>query len=158
MKPGINWKFDEYFNLRPYSEYNYPVMHVSWNDAFEFCKWISKKKGQNFRLPTEAEWEYAARGGVSKNADKYAGMYGNRIERVGMATPNELGLYDMSRNVNEWCSDWYDLYKGIAQINPKGPNQGYRKVFRGADKIAHRGWGTLNYRNYSIGFRLALTP
>jgi sulfatase modifying factor 1 len=137
MKPGVNWRHDAQGNLRPESEYNHPVIHVSWNDATEFCKWLSKKTGKNYRLPTEAEWEYAAGNGAKHttyswgNGDPVGKQGGNIADKsfklrfpgalveeqyndgyvftspVGSFNPNEFGLYDMSGNVGEWCLDWY---------------------------------------------------
>jgi formylglycine-generating enzyme len=114
---------------------NYPMVGVSWYDAVTYCDWLSEKFGGNWRLPTEAEWEYAARGGRISKGYRYAG--GNDIEsvawfddnsdgkvsRVGRKRPNELGIYDMSGNVSEWCQDWYDedYYKNSPSTNPRGP-------------------------------------
>jgi len=109
-----------------------PVEKVSWNDCQAFIRKLNELTGRSFRLPTEAEWEYAARGGNKSIGDKYAGgdnlgsvawyedNSGGTTHNVGTKSPNELGLYDMSGNVWEWCQDWYDSYSSSAQTNPKG--------------------------------------
>ena len=126
---------------------NLPVEQVSWNDCQEFIKKLNSLSGLNFRLPTEAEWEYAARGGNKSKGYKYSGSndigsvawyVGNsssKTHEVATKYPNELGLYDMSGNVWEWCSDWYGSYNSGSQTNPKGPSSGSDRVCRGG------GWG-----------------
>ena len=141
--PGRNWRRDPKDN--PALD-NHPVTSVSWNDAVAYCEWLSKKTGQKYRLPTEAEWEYAARGGNQSKGYIYAGSSigiatvawysGNSRENtqpVGRRKANELGLYDMSGNVWEWCSDWYDkeYYKNSPNNDPQGPNLGSSCVLRG---------------------------
>jgi sulfatase modifying factor 1 len=180
---GVNWKYDTRGNLRPSSDYNHPVVHVSWNDAVEYCKWMSKKTGKTYRLPTEAEWEYAAGGGAS-NRTKWAGVSDeNRLNRyantngnqdgyattapVGSLQPNALGLHDMSGNVWEWCSDWYDsdYYKNSPSSNPTGPSSGSYRVLRGGSwndypqncRVANRSYNSPGNRSSGIGFRLART-
>ncbi|MGN0033523.1 MAG: SUMF1/EgtB/PvdO family nonheme iron enzyme [Candidatus Limimorpha sp.] len=124
---------------------NRPVERVSWNDCQEFIRRLNEATGKNFRLPTEAEWEYAARGGKKSHGFRYSGSdkidevawysenSGNETHDVGQKKPNELGIYDMSGNVWEWCSDWYlKKYKRKSQKNPIGPNEGSNKVFRGS--------------------------
>ncbi len=120
-----------------------PVEEVNWNDCQEFIRKLNAMTGKRFRLPTEAEWEYAARGGNRSIGYKYAGS--NNLERVawynsnsvktthdvGQKTPNELGLYDMSGNVWEWCQDWYGSYGSNNQTNPTGPSSGSCRVARG---------------------------
>lgn len=138
MKAGINWRYDAQGNIRNASELNHPVIHVSWSDAVFYCEWLSRKTGQNYRLPTESEWEYAARGGSSnykyswgdlgpedkkggniadesvKLALGWGGTWNNYNDiyiytaPVGSYVSNKLGLYDMTGNVSEWCQDWYD--------------------------------------------------
>ena len=120
-----------------------PVECVSWNDCKMFISKLNSLTGKNFRMPTEAEWEYAARGGNKSRGYKYSGSdniddvawydgnSGNETHPVKTKNANELGLYDMSGNVWEWCSDWYGSYSSAAQTNPKGPDSGTRRVLRG---------------------------
>ncbi|MBO6051523.1 MAG: SUMF1/EgtB/PvdO family nonheme iron enzyme [Bacteroidales bacterium] len=163
-----------------------PVERVSWYDAVAFTDTLSKLTGRKFRLPTEAEWEYAARGGIYKENYRYAG--GNELDNVawyhhgrnarpeyyiwprevGLKQPNALGLYDMTGNVGEWCSDWFDskYYQTQAHFkNPKGPKDGEKKVYRDASSVyglpwmmevtARKGERPENGVNH-IGFRLAM--
>ena len=120
-----------------------PVENVSWDDCQEFIKKLNSLTGLNFRLPTEAEWEYAARGGKKNRGCKYSGSNdigsvawymdnsSSKIHAVAAKLPNELGLYDMSGNVFEWCSDWYGDYSSVSQTNPIGPSSGSVRVIRG---------------------------
>ena len=122
---------------------DYPVEDVSWEDCQEFIGKLNARTGLTFRLPTEAEWEYAARGGRKSRGYKYSGSNsigdvawysgnsGNHMHPVGRKSPNELGLYDMSGNVWEWCYDWYGDYTAEAQRNPTGPVSGRTRVLRG---------------------------
>ncbi len=153
---GINWRHDVAGNVRPEKDYNHPVIHISWNDATAYCEWLSKKSDKKYRLPTEAEWEYAARGGgktvlfgngkniadpkeinfdgsvTYKKSYSVAGEYRQKTVPVGsLHSPNALGLHDMSGNVWEWCSDWYADYPTDAQTDPKGPGTGSDRVIRG---------------------------
>ena len=120
-----------------------PVECVSWNDCQEFIQKLNSLTGRNFRLPTEAEWEFACRGGNKSNGYKYSGSdnlgtvawyddnSGNKTHSVATKSPNELGIYDMSGNVWEWCADWYGDYSSGAQTNPTGPLSGSGRVGRG---------------------------
>jgi formylglycine-generating enzyme required for sulfatase activity len=170
-KTGVNWRHDE--KGEPQSIENVPVIHVSWNDAVAYCKWLSSVSSRQYRLPTEAEWEYAARGGQSS---KYAGSddvgsvawYWDNGEKkphpVGQKRSNQYGLYDMSGNVWEWCSDWYSSYSSAAVINPVGAATGSYRVLRGGSwdnyprnvRVAYRGSFNPSFRNSDVGFRLAL--
>lgn len=120
------------------------VVNVSYQDAVDFCKWLSKKEGKNYRLPTEAEWEYACRAGTYTKyytGDYLPGsMQRNQVIardyqavslRVGQTAPNAFGLYDMHGNVEEWCADWYGAYDGREQTDPVGPADGLYRVTRG---------------------------
>ena len=120
-----------------------PVYYVSWNDCQEFISKLNSLTGGHFRLPTEAEWEYAARGGNKSRGYKYSGRdylgsvawykdnSGNEVHPVGSKSANELGLYDMSGNVWEWCSDWKGSYPSSPQTNPTGASSGSDRVLRG---------------------------
>jgi len=124
---------------------NKPVTNVSWNDAADFCKWVTSQTGKTIRLPTEAEWEFAAKGGILSNGFLYSGgdslneiawNFTNAIgstHDVGTKKGNELGIFDMSGNVWEWCGDWFDetYYSYSPSVNPKGPLNGTQKVIRG---------------------------
>ena len=164
-------------NPSNFSGTNLPVERVTWKRIVnEFLPALNAATGRNFRLPTEAEWEYASRGGNQGHGYKYAGSntIGNvawytdnsnsQTHAVAMKQPNELGLYDMSGNVLEWCSDWYGSYGSGSQTNPQGPSSGSRRVLRGGSwDISARGC-RVSYRDsrgpdgaYDYGgFRLAL--
>ena len=157
---------------------NRPVESVSWEDVQEFIQKLNALTGKRYRLPTEAEWEYAARGGKTSQGYKYAG--GNSIDKVawyalnssgqthlvGQKQPNELGLYDMTGNVWEWCQDWYESYSSSAQTNPTGPTHGSSRVLRGGSWNRNAGYCRVSDRNddnpsgraINIGFRLVLLP
>lgn len=125
---------------------DHPIVFVSWHDATAYCAWLSSQTGKRFRLPTEAEWEYAAKGGSPSQPFKYAGSdnpdevgwYGGNtgiitaITRpVGQKKPNTLGLHDMSGNAWEWCSDWYGPYPATPLTDPTGPTTGSMRAMRG---------------------------
>lgn len=142
---------------------NLPVENVSWNDCQTFINRLNSNTGRNFRLPTEAEWEFAARGGNYSRHYKYSGSNyisdvawydgnsGNRTHPIGTKQANELGLYDMSGNVYEWCSDWYGSYSSYSQNDPTGPNSGSDRVLRGGS------WSG-NARNCRSSGRIIITP
>ena len=155
---------------------NLPVDNVSWKDCQKFIKKLNKLTGRRFALPTEAQWEYAARGGNksrgyeysgSNNIDDVAWCYDNNSSQthpVGTKMANELGLYDMSGNVLEWCSDWYGDYSSSSQTDPTGPSTGSYRVLRGGSwgsvasfcRSPYRGISDPVYRGYDVGFRLVL--
>jgi len=155
-----------------------PVYNVSWKEANRYCQWLTEKTGKMYRLPTEAEWEYAARGGRQANGYAYAGS--NDVEevawyisncnyqshQVGQKKANELGLYDMSGNVWEWCNDWYDknyYVESDNSDNPKGPATGIGRVIRGGAwhnsvsscGVSSRTGSSSSTRSEGVGFRLA---
>jgi formylglycine-generating enzyme required for sulfatase activity len=153
-----------------------PVENVSWNNVQDFIRELNIKTGKKYRLPTEAEWEYAARGGNQSKGYKYSGSNfaeqvawfadnsGGSIHPVGTKQPNELGIYDMSGNVWEWCYDWYGNYSASAQRDPVGASSGSDRVFRGGDwynsaagcRVAFRIYYSPSYRGSTLGFRLVL--
>lgn len=155
---------------------NYPVYYVSWNDCQEFITKLNSLTGKNFRLPTEAEWEYAARGGNRSGGYKYSGSNnindvawysdngGSKTHAVGTKSPNELGIYDMSGNVWEWCQDWYGSYSSGSQTNPQGSSSGPYRVNRGGGWNIHARFCRVSFRFYDspfiridyFGLRLAL--
>ena len=159
---------------------NCPVEQVSWYDVQDFIQKLNQKTGKNYRLPTEAEWEYAARGGNKGNGYPYSGSSdinsvgwysdnsNGKTEPVGEKQANELGIYDMTGNVWEWCSDWYSdsYYKKSPAVNPQGPPSGPGRLRRGggrgdaarACRVAYRVLSAPGFRSSSIGFRLVLAP
>ena len=154
-----------------------PVENVSWDDCQEFVRKLGQITGKNFRLPTEAEWEYAARGGSKSRGYKYSGSdnigsvawydgnSGSETHAVATKSPNELGLYDMSGNVCEWCQDWYGDYSSSAQANPTGPTSGDYRVLRGGScysvarfcRVSYRNGSSPSDRGYCLGLRLVLS-
>ncbi|HEX37418.1 MAG TPA: formylglycine-generating enzyme family protein, partial [Candidatus Cloacimonetes bacterium] len=179
------------------------VEKVSWYDAVEFCNKKSRKEGltpcysgsgknitcnfnaNGYRLPTEAEWEYAARGGHLANGSNlrnggytysgsdniddvawYSDNSGRKTHPVGQKQPNELGLYDMSGNVWEWCWDWKGSYSSSSQTNPRGASSGSTRVLRGGGwygydngcRVAYRGTDDPDLSNGDFGFRFVRTP
>lgn len=154
-----------------------PVDCVTWHDCQKFIRKLNQLTGRKFRLPTEAEWEYAARGGNQSRGYKYAGSNdieevawykGGETHAVATKKPNELGIYDMAGNVHEWCQDWYGKYSTSSQSNPTGPSSGTYRVVRGGawgnytDKeirtcrITRRGMQTPSAHEDHQGMRLAL--
>ena len=155
-----------------------PVENVSWKDCQEFIRKLNRLTGKRFRLPTEAEWEYAARGGKKSRGYKSSGSdnpgsvawYSDNSDYtthpVGQQSPNELDLYDMIGNVCEWCQDWYaeDYYSISPKTNPTGPASGSDRVIRGGSCFNYARYCRVSYRDnsdpsdqtYSIGLRLAL--
>ena len=157
---------------------NLPVEKVSWGDAQEFIKKLNGVTGRTFRLPTEAEWEYAARGGKNSKGYKYSGSNsidevawyggnsGDKTHPVKEKKANELGLYDMSGNVYEWCNDMYGKYNRAAQTNPQGPDEDSCRVLRGGSwlnyarscRVSRRYcYAPMDHSSY-VGFRLVMCP
>lgn len=160
-----------------------PVEYVTWNDCQTFISKLNELTGKTFRLPTEAEWEYAARGGNKSQGYEYAGSNtiddvawyltsqqsgttGSGTQTVATKAPNELGLYDMSGNVYEWCQDWYSssYYSSTPSVNPTGPNSGSDRVVRGGSwyygarycRVSRRYHKMEREANNILGLRLAL--
>ncbi len=169
------WKAVMGTNPSYFSGTQNPVEQVSWEDCQNFIAELNAMTGKKFRLPTEAEWEFAARGGNKSNGFKYSGSGsidkvawydGNCLKThpVKQKQANELGIYDMSGNVYEWCQDWYGSYSSSAQTNPTGPSSGSRHVFRGGSWLNGAGSCRVSYRNFDtptftfsyLGLRLAL--
>lgn len=150
---------------------NFPVENVTWSDCQEFITKLNERCGTHFRLPTEAEWEYAARGCGQRNSDEFAG--GSQLGKVahlgvctlevGMKQANELGIQDMSGNVAEWCDDWLGKYTSAKALNPSGPKMGVRRIVRGGSfkddewylRTAARGHQKPGEPSPTIGLRLA---
>src|SRR6056297_994611 len=193
------------FTLKQSGKTNYPVIEIPWWGAVKYCNWLSEKnelaktydskgnltgtitKVEGYRLPTEAEWEYAARGGHKSIEDyKYAGsndfedvawvrsnsvnknnpIYnGQGTHEIGQKAPNELGLYDMSGNVGEWCHDFFIKYTDDTRINPIGPDRSHFRMIRGGGWYSPGEWSTVFMRfstepestHYNHGFRIART-
>ena len=175
--PQALWEAVMGSNPSEYKGDNLPVEMVSWNDCQEFISKLNSLTGRKFRLPTEAEWEYAARGGKKSRGYQYSGNSnisdvawydgnsGSKPHPVGTKQANELGIYDMSGNVYEWCSDWYGSYSSSSQTNPTGADSGLGRVVRGGSwydnargcRLSYRGSITPFYRGNDLGLRLALS-
>ncbi len=155
---------------------NKPVDYVTWNDCQEFISKLNTATGMKFRLPTEAEWEFAARGGNKSRHYQYSGSNniddvawycdnsGKTTHDVATKRPNELGIYDMSGNMSEWCQDWYGSYNSSPQTDPTGPDHGERRVTRDGDAYSYAHFSHPSQRSDSNpdfannqGLRLALT-
>ena len=158
---------------------DHPIVNVSWDDAIAYCTWLSAKDNKHYRLPTEAEWEFAARGGAKGKGYPYSGAktpdsvawfssHSNGTMPVAQKLPNELGLYDMTGNVWEWCSDWYDAGYYIQKVkdNPQGASRGLGSKFyslRGGawdigarnSRNTYRNPLAPGSRNHNKGFRVA---
>ena len=153
----------------------YPIVNVSYFDAKAYCKWLSETTGEKYDLPTEAQWEYAARGGQQSKNYRYAGSNDidevawydettneKGIKKVGLLQPNELGIYDMSGNAWEWCLDFYAKYPSGTQRDPQGPSKGDFRVIRGGGWYYFDDMATVTVRdgpkpveaNFDYGFRV----
>lgn len=161
---------------------DYPMYYVSWKEAQEFCEKLSQLTGKRYALPTEAQWEYAARGGAKSKGYKYSGSndvdkvawhysnsgLGEETHPVGKKRPNELGIYDMSGNVWEWCCDWYGKYSKEEQTDPTGPTpiRGDGRVLRGGSckggeehcRVSNRSLGVPGEVRLNWGFRVVMIP
>jgi len=156
-----------------------PVVSVSWFDATRYCEWFTASTGQHFYLPTEAEWERAARGGIDgklfpwgdaspQSLPDYEARWKDGPERVGRYSPNAFGLFDICENVHEWCSDWFqaDSYHSSPERNPTGPDSGTRRSSRGGSwrhhikvsRCAARSSIPPGFRYADYGFRVACKP
>jgi len=182
---GVNWECDERGNKRMSNDRNYPVLYISWMDAQNYCMWLSNISHKTFRLPTEAEWEFACRGGKYGKGYMYSGgdsldevaWYALNselnVQAVGQKKQNELGLYDMTGLAWEWCSDWYseDYYQYSPEKNPQGPPSGVEKVCRGSCylsgfddetllqcQIAYRGKDQIGMAANAASFRIVMDP
>jgi iron(II)-dependent oxidoreductase len=151
----------------PSGEENFPVFNVDWEDANAYCRWEGK------RLPTEAEWERAARGGIEGADYPWGDKADAKMARFNQPhpgpvreyPPNKFGLYDMAGGVSEWCADWFDrlYYQSSAERNPRGPASGLYKIIRGGAwsdppsriTVFFRNWVRPNQRTPNIGFRCA---
>ena len=199
-RDGVNWRHNERGQLLPISEYQRAVSHITWYDAAHYCNWLSEKNGlqkvydfqkdtltidlsaNGYRLPTEAEWEYAARGGHHLEKDRegnlyagegninalgwYSGNANRHVHPVGLKRANSLGIYDLTGNVWEWCHDWYDknYYAQTRNAeNPPGPTFGEYRSLRGGAwnnsgkhcRVASRSSRYPDFRDGSVGFRVA---
>ncbi|HTF20287.1 MAG TPA: formylglycine-generating enzyme family protein [Chryseolinea sp.] len=154
---------------------DHPIVNISWDDAVAYCYWLRDQHSKLFRLPTEAEWEFAANGGTKGKGFIYSGdnipdsvaWYGHKTDGtmpVAEKPPNELGLFDMSGNVWEWCSDWYDenYYQNGIKVNPPGPTNGRFRTLRGGawdigarnTRNTYRNPLSPTSRNHNKGFRV----
>jgi len=166
---------DQYLKNPSFNDPLQPVVGVSWHDAIEFCRWLSETTGEAFRLPAEAEWEYAAKSGSEKNTYPWGvetwkeltelhGLFESGPCRAGSFRPNDFGIHDMGFNVHEWCMDWYDAeyYQHSPTENPAGPKDGTRRSSRGGSwrhqikitRCAARSSIPPEYRYADYGFRI----
>lgn len=158
---------------------DYPMYYINWDEAMEFCRRLSNRTGKTYTLPTEAQWEYAARGGKKADGTKYAGSNnidavawykknsGNKIHQCGLKRANALGIFDMNGNMWEWCKDWYTESRvNYVANNPTGPSSGMLHVYRGGSwhsdasecRISCRYGYAPSYRDGDIGFRVVCIP
>ncbi len=174
-KPDAEW-YQEHKGVKKWEWIdNHPIVNVTWYDAMEYCKWLSKITGDEYSLPTEAQWEYAARGGQKSHGYKYAGSnninevawydettYERGTQPVGLLKPNELGLYDMSGNATEWCLDGYGPYPNKTLKNPVLHKKSKYKVVRGGNwyyvdefcRVTERDGPKPTEKKFVYGFRV----
>jgi formylglycine-generating enzyme required for sulfatase activity/serine/threonine protein kinase len=170
-KNAVNWRYDIAGNLVDSNIKNVPVVHVSWNDAMKYCEWLSAKQNAKYTLPSEEQWEYAAKGGklgrsylFSGGNDLnevgwYGGNSGKKLHPVGEKKPNELGVFDMSGNVMEWCNSSFSRY---ASTSTQATSQSKDKILRGGSwfyedewcSASFRRWLPANMRGGAVGFRV----
>ena len=170
------WKAVMGYALSNSKGFDHPAVGIRWAVAVEFCKKLSEREFETFRLPTEAEWEYACRAGsmtiysfgdVSSSLDQHAWFNSNSSHSthpVGQKKPNAFGLHDMHGNVWEWCCDWYDDYLEDSTVDPTGPMDGSSRILRGGSwfctpgpcRSANRGWNTPDIRDDDVGFRIVM--
>ncbi len=171
------WKAVMGKNLSWFEGDDRPVEQVSWNDCQTFISKLNALTGKRFRLPTEAEWEFAARGGNQSHHTQYSGSSriddvawyldnnGDETYPVKTKQPNELGIYDMTGNVDEWCQDWYGRYSSYAQTDPTGASSGSKRVYRGGSSFSSPSGCRSSFRGCSapentsecLGLRLVLS-
>jgi sulfatase modifying factor 1 len=165
-----------YWDDPNFSDPQFPVVAPSWFDAVAYCDWLSKMTGRRYRVPTEAEWERAARGGIEarlytwgdappESLPDYAGRWKKGPERAGLGASNPYGLFNMGDNVHEWCADWYNshYYAESPQRNPQGPPAGSRRASRGGSwrhhikisRVAARSSIPPEFKYADYGFRVA---
>jgi sulfatase modifying factor 1 len=176
---ATQWSAPPFWADPIFSEPRQPVVGVNWDEAMAYCRWLTDQSGEEFRLPTEAEWERAARGGREGalypwgNEPPWEKPYSGCDSKtggpaqVGINEPNDFGLYDMSEGVHEWCSDYYDYhyYRYSPERNPKGPNFGKRRASRGGSwrhrikfsRCAARSSLPPSFKYADYGFRVVQT-
>jgi formylglycine-generating enzyme required for sulfatase activity len=170
------WKAVMGYSLSNYKNPDLPANEIRWSKAVDFCKRLSERTLETFRLPTEAEWEYACRAGSSTAYSfgghpsplaQHAWFYSNSRDKthpVGQKKPNAFGLYDMHGNIWEWCCDWYGEYRVDSTVDPAGSPEGSSRVLRGGSwfctpgpcRSANRGWNTPDIRDDDVGFRIVM--
>ncbi len=170
--------YEEHYEIKKWVwKDRHPVVKINWFDASAYCKWLSKKTGKKYRLPTEAEWEYVAKGGSKSKGYSYSGSnnlsevawfdettYERGTMPVGTLKANELGIHDLNGNAWEWCLDYFDMhyYKKSPKVNPKGPKNGQFRVIRGGSWYYVSDMATTTGRdgpypefsNWNYGFRV----